>query len=148
MPATGTSCSASAPLRYAAIRWERGFGFNALWLRHFFSSNLPVRIPGHRTQCEAVRARTPPVFSLPRSDCWVSQSSLWLQGNSVSAVIRRLEIQWFRGIQYLAWCPSSGLNCMVGPGDSGKSTILDAIDLCLGARRTVQFADSDFYALD
>jgi hypothetical protein len=32
----------------------------------------------------------------------------------------------------------------VGPGDSGKSTILDAIDLCMGARRTVQFTDADF----
>ena len=33
----------------------------------------------------------------------------------------------------------------LGPGDSGKSSILDAIDLCLGARRTVGFADTDFY---
>lgn len=66
----------------------------------------------------------------------------------MSAVIRRIEIRYFRGIQHLDWCPSSGLNCIVGPGDSGKSTILDAIDLCLGARRTVQFADSDFYALN
>lgn len=62
--------------------------------------------------------------------------------------IRRIEIQWFRGISDLAWCPSEGLNCLVGPGDSGKSTILDAIDLCLGARRTVQFSDSDFHRLD
>jgi putative ATP-dependent endonuclease of OLD family len=62
--------------------------------------------------------------------------------------IRRVEIQWFRGVNYLAWYPSPGINCLVGPGDSGKSTVLDAIDLCLGARRTVQFSDSDFYELD
>ena len=44
--------------------------------------------------------------------------------------------------------PSPGINCLIGPGDSGKSTILDAIDLCLGARRTIQFSDADFYNLD
>ena len=48
----------------------------------------------------------------------------------------------------LTWDPSPGVNCLVGPGDSGKSTVLDAIDLCLGARRTAQFSDSDFYQLD
>lgn len=36
----------------------------------------------------------------------------------------------------------------MGPGDTGKTTILDAIDLCLGARRSVQFSDADFHALD
>ena len=36
----------------------------------------------------------------------------------------------------------------MGPGDSGKSTVLDAIDLCLGARRNVQFSDADFFDLD
>jgi putative ATP-dependent endonuclease of OLD family len=40
------------------------------------------------------------------------------------------------------------MNCLIGPGDSGKSTILDAIDLCLGARRNIPFDDSDFYGLN
>jgi hypothetical protein len=40
------------------------------------------------------------------------------------------------------------INCLIGPGDSGKSTVLDAIDLCLGARRNVQFSDADFFGLD
>lgn len=44
----------------------------------------------------------------------------------------------------LSWFPTPGINCLVGPGDSGKSTILDAIDLCMGARRTIQFTDADF----
>jgi predicted ATP-dependent endonuclease of OLD family len=64
------------------------------------------------------------------------------------ARIRQIEIKNFRGISALTWDPTPGINCLVGPGDSGKSTILDAIDLCLGARRTVQFSDSDFYQLD
>jgi len=62
--------------------------------------------------------------------------------------IRALEIQNFRGIRALTWYPSPGVNCLVGPGDSGKSTILDAIDLCLAPRRTVQFNDGDFYLAD
>lgn len=64
------------------------------------------------------------------------------------ARIRRLEIRNFRSIQSLNWVPSAGINCLVGPGDSGKSTILDAIDLGLGARRSVSFGDTDFYRLD
>lgn len=64
------------------------------------------------------------------------------------ARIRTIEISNFRGIQQLTWHPSSGINCLIGPGDSGKSSILDAIDFCLGARRTIQFSDADFHLLD
>lgn len=60
------------------------------------------------------------------------------------AQIRKLEILNFRSIRTLSWFPTPGINCLVGPGDSGKSTILDAIDLCMGARRTIQFTDADF----
>src|SRR5688500_10487586 len=62
--------------------------------------------------------------------------------------IRKVEIANFRGIKQLAWLPSPGINCLIGPVDSGKSTVLEAIDLCLGARRTVQFNDADFQPLD
>lgn len=62
--------------------------------------------------------------------------------------IRKIEIEHFRGIQELTWYPAAGINCLIGPGDSGKSSILDAIDFCLGARRNIQFTDADFYKLD
>lgn len=62
--------------------------------------------------------------------------------------VRHLEIQNFRSIQTLNWAPSNGVNCLIGPGDSGKSTILDAIDLCLGARRSAPLGDTDFFGLD
>lgn len=64
------------------------------------------------------------------------------------ARIRKVEIANFRGIRQLVWRPGPGVNCLIGPGDSGKSTVLDAIDLCLGARRNAQFSDTDFYGLD
>ena len=62
--------------------------------------------------------------------------------------VRHLEIRNFRSIKTLNWTPSNGVNCLIGPGDSGKSTILDAIDLCLGARRYATFSDTDFFGLD
>jgi len=62
--------------------------------------------------------------------------------------IRKIEIKHFRGIQDLTWCPTPGINCLIGPGDSGKSTILDAIDFCMGPRRNIQFTDADCQRLD
>lgn len=64
------------------------------------------------------------------------------------AKIRLVEICNFRAIRSLRWLPGEGINCLIGPGDSGKSTLLDAIDLCLTARRNVQFSDTDFHLLD
>jgi putative ATP-dependent endonuclease of OLD family len=64
------------------------------------------------------------------------------------ARIRHLQISNFRCIEMLDWYPSQGINCLVGPGDSGKSTVLDAIDLCLGARRAASLSDTDFHDLD
>ena len=63
-------------------------------------------------------------------------------------VIRKIEISNFRGIQKFSWCPRPGVNCLVGAGDSGKSSILDAIDLCLGPRRNLSVSDADFHLLN
>lgn len=64
--------------------------------------------------------------------------------------IRLVEIENYRAIKYFSWRPNSGLNCLIGPGDSGKSSILDAIELCLGSvgRRTMAVSDSDFHRLN
>ena len=64
------------------------------------------------------------------------------------ARIRAVEIKHFRAIKELTWLPAPGINCLIGPGDSGKSSILDAIDFCLGARRNIQFTDADFHLLN
>jgi putative ATP-dependent endonuclease of OLD family len=48
----------------------------------------------------------------------------------------------------LDWTPSAGINCLIGPGDSGKSSILDSIELCLGVRRSAPFSDTDFFGLN
>src|ERR1700752_4497949 len=69
-------------------------------------------------------------------------------GQEHMTLIRLIEIENFRAIRNLRWLPGPGVNCLIGPGDSGKSTILDAIDLCLGARRSLSFTDADFHAVD
>ncbi|MEJ1357428.1 MAG: AAA family ATPase [Candidatus Sedimenticola sp. (ex Thyasira tokunagai)] len=63
-------------------------------------------------------------------------------------LVRYVEIKNFRGVRELFWSPKPGVNCLIGPGDSGKSTILDAIDLAMGARRQYTFSDADFYFHD
>ncbi|MBU2877483.1 ATP-dependent nuclease [Aliiglaciecola lipolytica] len=62
--------------------------------------------------------------------------------------IRHVEIKNFRVVKHLVWTPNPGLNCLIGAGDSGKSTILEAIDLALGARRSYSFSDADFNGLN
>ena len=52
-------------------------------------------------------------------------------GSLPKPTIRLLTIKTFRGIKELAWRPSPGLNVILGGGDVGKTTILDAIALLL-----------------
>lgn len=62
--------------------------------------------------------------------------------------IRHLSIKNFRGIRELYWAPAPGMNCLIGPGDSTKTTILDAIETALNPRSYYIADDSDFYNLD
>lgn len=62
--------------------------------------------------------------------------------------INHVLVKNFRGIKYLDWILHSPTICLIGPNDSTKSTILDAIELTLTPRRNPTFADTDFYELD
>jgi putative ATP-dependent endonuclease of OLD family len=64
------------------------------------------------------------------------------------ARIGNIDVRNFRCLKAFEWQPSPGVNCLVGAGDAGKSSVLDAIDLCLGARSSVSFSDADFHAMD
>ena len=64
------------------------------------------------------------------------------------ARVRFIEIRNFRSIKDCRWAPGPGINCLIGPGDVGKSSILDAIDLALAVRSSIAFSDTDFYLLD
>lgn len=60
-------------------------------------------------------------------------------------IIRQVQIRRFRGIAEMDWDIGSRFSCLVGPGDSTKSTILAAIELALSAGPYVTFNDTDFY---
>ncbi|MCK4765953.1 MAG: AAA family ATPase [Candidatus Aminicenantes bacterium] len=59
--------------------------------------------------------------------------------------IKHIKINNFRGIREMSWSITSPVTCLIGPGDSTKTTILDAIELSLLPRWNYQFDDSDFY---
>lgn len=63
--------------------------------------------------------------------------------------LRKLIIKNFRGIRELEWFPEDDkLICLIGHGDSGKSTILKAIEYLLHPRYHLELYDSDFYRCD
>jgi len=62
--------------------------------------------------------------------------------------IHHLKIENFRGIRHLDWKPEGSVICLIGPGDSTKTTVIEAIDLVLSPRWEIGFDDSDFYAGD
>lgn len=61
--------------------------------------------------------------------------------------IRQLRIANFRGVVTLDWMPAEEFCCLIGAGDTGKSTILDAIEAVLSPR-WFSFMESDFFNCD
>ncbi len=62
--------------------------------------------------------------------------------------IKHVEIRNFRGIQSLCWTVKGDFNCIIGPGDTCKTTVLTALDYALSPRSFLTFDDSDFYNQD
>lgn len=62
--------------------------------------------------------------------------------------IQHIEIRNFRGIKSLSWRVKGDFNCIIGPGDTCKTTILTALDYALSPRTAVLFDDSDFFNQD
>lgn len=61
--------------------------------------------------------------------------------------VRQLKISNFRGISTLDWSPENSFCCLIGSGDSGKSTVLDAIEATLSSR-WFSFSEPDFLGCD
>jgi len=60
--------------------------------------------------------------------------------------IRKVISRNFRGIKEADWLlPANRFVCLVGPGDSTKTTLLDVLALVLSSKWNVQFTDADFY---
>jgi putative ATP-dependent endonuclease of OLD family len=63
-------------------------------------------------------------------------------------MIHSLKIERFRGIKTFSWLPTKGVNVVLGGGDVGKTTILDAIALLLSPTNPANLSDTDYYARD
>ena len=61
--------------------------------------------------------------------------------------IRQVKVQNFKGIASLIWKPSSSFCCLLGSGDVGKTSVLDAIEATLSPR-WMSFAEADFIDCD
>ena len=65
---------------------------------------------------------------------------------ATAPAIYRLAIKCFRGIKTLSWYPAKGVNVILGGGDVGKTTILDAIGLLLSPTNPTTLSDTDYHA--
>ena len=63
--------------------------------------------------------------------------------------IRYLSVRNFRGIRELDWpVPDQNLLCLIGPGDSTKSTILEGLRRVFHPQWNLSFDDADFHLCD
>ena len=67
---------------------------------------------------------------------------------AIAPLIRRISIERFRGINSITWRPAPGVNLILGGGDVGKTTLLDAIALLLSPTNSVAVSDVDYYLRD
>jgi len=65
-----------------------------------------------------------------------------------AAAIYALTIERFRGITSLKWKPSRGVNVILGGGDVGKTTILEAIALLLSPVNPTTLSDPEYHDRD
>ena len=63
-------------------------------------------------------------------------------------MIHHLAIERFRGIEALSWHPTAGVNVILGGGDVGKTSILDALGLLLSFSAYTTLSDTDYYCRD
>lgn len=62
--------------------------------------------------------------------------------------IRRLTVERFRSFKSLIWHPSPGMNVILGGGNAGKTTLLEAIALLLYPNSSFPLVDADYYQRD
>ena len=63
-----------------------------------------------------------------------------------SVKIRKIMIKNFRGVKELDWnLPNANIFCLIGKGDSSKSTILEAIRYAFYPQWNLTLVDSDFH---
>lgn len=67
---------------------------------------------------------------------------------SDTPTIRRLTISRFRGVESLVWCPTPATNIILGGGDVGKTTVLEAIALLFNPSSSAVVTETDYWRRD
>jgi recombinational DNA repair ATPase RecF len=67
---------------------------------------------------------------------------------TAAPLIYSLSIERYRGIEALKWQPAKGVNLILGGGDVGKTTILEAIARLLSPTNAMSVSDTDYYLKD
>lgn len=62
--------------------------------------------------------------------------------------IRKLVIKNFRGVKELEWCPELGLNLILGGGDHGKTTVLEALSVLFHPTNNFNLSETDYWNRD
>mgnify|MGYP000894393284 FL=1 len=62
--------------------------------------------------------------------------------------LRKLTIRNFRGIAQLEWGLNGNMVCLIGPGDSTKSTILLALEYLFSSSWNLPVSDVDFHKMN
>ncbi|GEP53954.1 ATP-dependent nuclease [Reyranella soli] len=64
---------------------------------------------------------------------------------SATAIVHRLRILGFRGLKEFDWRPKQGMNVILGGGDMGKTTVLDALALLFSPTNSATVAETDYW---
>lgn len=67
---------------------------------------------------------------------------------SAHPLIRKLTVARYRGLERFEWRPRAGMNIVLGGGDVGKSTVLDAIALLFSPTNASVVSESDYWLRD
>lgn len=62
--------------------------------------------------------------------------------------IRKVTVENFRSFSDFTWLPNAGLNVVLGAGDTGKTTLLEAIALALSPQPSQAAIETDYRDLD
>ena len=72
-----------------------------------------------------------------RAQALIAEQMRCIEGEMMR--INHIQIDNFRGIRHMEWSVRGSVVCLIGPGDSTKSTILDAIEYALSPHWNVSF---------